>query len=35
MSELSSLIEIAKNIEKQNDEIIRLLKKIAEDELKK
>lgn len=32
MSELSSLIEIAKNIEKQNDEIIRLLKKIAEDE---
>ena len=29
MSELSELIEIAKNIERQNDEIIRLLKKIA------
>ncbi|WP_297828531.1 hypothetical protein, partial [uncultured Methanobrevibacter sp.] len=29
MSDLSELIEIAKNIEKQNDEIIRLLKKIA------
>ena len=29
MSELSELIEIAKNIEKQNDEIIRLLKSIA------
>ena len=33
MSELSDLIEIAKNIESQNTEIIRLLKKIAgEDE---
>ena len=31
MSELSELIEIAKNIEKQNDEIIRLLKKIADE----
>lgn len=29
MSDLSELIEIAKNIEKQNTEIIRLLKKIA------
>ena len=29
MSELSELIEINKNIEKQNNEIIRLLKKIA------
>ncbi|MBQ6100245.1 MAG: hypothetical protein IJL02_10355 [Methanobrevibacter sp.] len=29
MSELSELIEINKNIEKQNEEIIRLLKKIA------
>lgn len=29
MSELSQLIEIAKNIENQNNEIIRLLKKIA------
>ncbi|WP_407454520.1 hypothetical protein [Methanobrevibacter sp.] len=29
MSELSELIEIAKNIERQNDEIIRLLKIIA------
>ena len=35
MSELSELIEINKNIERQNEEIIRLLKKIAgeEDEL--
>ena len=32
MSDLSELIEIAKNIEKQNDEIIRLLKKIAGEE---
>lgn len=32
MSELSQLIEIAKNIEKQNAEIIRLLKKIADEE---
>ena len=33
MSDLSELIEIAKNIENQNTEIIRLLKKIAgEDE---
>ena len=33
MSELSQLIEISKNIERQNEEIIRLLKKIAgEDE---
>ena len=31
MSELSELIEIAKSIEKQNDEIIRLLKKIADE----
>lgn len=31
MSELSELIEITKNIEKQNDEIIRLLKKIADE----
>ncbi|WP_405267832.1 hypothetical protein [Methanobrevibacter sp.] len=30
MSELSELIEIARNIERQNDEIIRLLKKIAD-----
>lgn len=29
MSELAELIEINKNIERQNDEIIRLLKKIA------
>lgn len=34
MSELSELIEINRNIEKQNEEIIRLLKKIAgEDEI--
>ena len=35
MSELSELIEINKNIERQNEEIIRLLKKIAgeQDEL--
>ena len=32
MSELSELIKTAKNIERQNDEIIRLLKKIAEDD---
>ncbi len=32
MSELSELIEIARNIERQNDEIIRLLKKIADEE---
>ena len=32
MSDLSRLIEINKNIEKQNDEIIRLLKKIAGEE---
>lgn len=32
MSELSELIEITKNIEKQNTEIIRLLKKIAGEE---
>ena len=33
MSELSELIEVTRNIEKQNEEIIRLLKKIAgEDE---
>ncbi len=32
MSELSELIEINKNIEKQNEEIIRLLKKIAGEE---
>lgn len=32
MSELSELIEINRNIEKQNDEIIRLLKKIAGEE---
>lgn len=31
MSELTELIEIAKNIEKQNDEIIRLLRKIADE----
>ena len=31
MSELSELIEIAKNIESQNDEIIRLLRKIADE----
>lgn len=31
MSELSELIEIAKNIERQNDEIIGLLKKIADE----
>ena len=31
-SDLSRLIEINKNIEKQNDEIIRLLKKIAGEE---
>ena len=31
MSELSELIEINKNIEKQNEEIIRLLKKIADE----
>ena len=34
MSELSQLIEINKNIEKQNEEIIRLLKKIAGEEEK-
>ena len=34
MSELSQLIEINRNIEKQNEEIIRLLKKIAEEEEK-
>lgn len=35
MSELSQLIEISRNIEKQNNEIIRLLRKIAgEDEVK-
>ena len=32
MSELSELIEINRNIERQNDEIIRLLKKIAGEE---
>ena len=32
MSELSELIEINKNIERQNEEIIRLLKKIAGEE---
>lgn len=32
MSELSQLIEINKNIERQNEEIIRLLKKIAGEE---
>ena len=32
MSDLSELIEIAKNIEKQNSEIIRLLKKIAKED---
>lgn len=32
MSELSELIQINKNIEKQNEEIIRLLKKIAGEE---
>ena len=32
MSELSELIKINKNIEKQNEEIIRLLKKIAGEE---
>lgn len=32
MSELSELIEINRNIEKQNEEIIRLLKKIAGEE---
>ena len=32
MSELSELIEINRNIERQNEEIIRLLKKIAGDE---
>ena len=31
MSELTELIGIAKNIEKQNDEIIRLLRKIADE----
>lgn len=34
MSELSQLIEINRNIEKQNEEIIRLLKKIAGEEEK-
>lgn len=34
MSDLSELIEITKNIEKQNTEIIRLLKKIAGEEEK-
>ena len=32
MSELSELIEINRNIEKQNEEIIRLLKIIAKEE---
>ena len=32
MSELTELIGIAKNIERQNDEIIRLLKKIADED---
>lgn len=32
MSDLSELIQIAKNIEKQNEEIIRLLKKVAGEE---
>ena len=32
MSDLSELIKIAKNIENQNEEIIRLLKKIAGEE---
>ena len=35
MSDLSELIEIAKNIENQNSEIIRLLKKIAGEDDKK
>ena len=34
MSDLSELIQIAKNIEKQNEEIIRLLKKVAGEEEK-
>ena len=35
MSELSELIEITRNIERQNEEIIRLLRKIADEEEKK
>lgn len=35
MSELSELIEIIRNIERQNEEIIRLLRKIADEEEKK